>query len=106
MRFKLKDTNLFYLPGNAHMLHLATIEYSLREFIAMLDVTTQKLYIEEIVLQSVDFQKDVWANLKFINDDLLAADLAEFLREKKVIDMKKIQEKILEQTRSRDRRSL
>lgn len=105
MRFKLRDTNLFTLPGNSHMLHLATIDYSLREFIAMMDLRTQQVYIEEVVLEAKDFDKDVWANLKFIADDKLAFDLSKFLEEKKILDMKRIQERILEQRR-RDNKTL
>lgn len=95
MRFTVKDTNVFPLPGNKHLLHIATIGYSLREFVAMLDISTQKLYIEELVLESKDFERDVWANFKFIEDDNLARDLAAFCQEKQVLDMKKIQEVIL-----------
>jgi hypothetical protein len=95
--FKLKDSNYFVLPGNPHMLHLATIQDGFREFVAMLDLTTQKFYIEEVVLESKDFQKDVWANFKFIQDDSLAQELAAFCEEKKVRDMKKIQETLIDQ---------
>jgi hypothetical protein len=96
MKFKLVDTNLFYLPGNPHMLHIASIRGGLREFIMMLDVNTQYIYIEECVLTSVDFQKDVWANLKFIEDDNLAYDLAKFCEENKVQDMGRITNYIMD----------
>lgn len=95
-RFKVKETNLFLLPGNPHMLHVATITYGLREFIFMLDHTTQKMYIEEVVLESTDFEKDVWANMKFIEDDNLAFDLAKFAEDEKITDMKKIQNYLYE----------
>ncbi len=91
MRFKVKNKDLFPLPGNPHMLHLATISYGLQEFVVMVCLRGPKkhqCYIEEVVLTSVDFQKDVWANLKFIDDDNLAADLAAFCEEKKITDMK------------------
>lgn len=101
MRFTLKDTNIFSLPGNPHMLHIATISYGLREFVGMLDRRTQKFYIEEVVLQSQDFSKDVWANFKFIEDDALAFDLAKFCEEKKVLDMKKLQERLIDEGRIR-----
>ncbi len=97
MRFQIKDTNYFFLPGNKHMLHLASISYSLREFILMLDITTQKTYIEEVVLESKDFSQDVWANLKFIQDDQLAEDLAAFCQDRKLIDVKRIQERLIDQ---------
>lgn len=91
MRFIVKNKDIFPLPNNKHMLHLATIGYGLREFVVMVcraGPHVQKCYIEEVVLNSVDFQKDVWANLKFISDDNLAADLAAFCEEKKITDMK------------------
>lgn len=90
-RFKVKDSNLFLIPGNPHILHIATISYGLREFIFMLDYTTQKMYIEEVVLETTDFEEDVWANMKFIDDDNLAFDLAKFAEEQKLTDMKRIQ---------------
>lgn len=99
MRFKLKNSNIFPLPGNPHMLHLATIGYSLREFIVMLGImgpASGKIYIEEIVLESKDFSKDVFANCKFIEDDNLANDLSEFVEEKGIRDMKKIADTIID----------
>ncbi len=89
-RFTIKDTNYFLLPGNSHMLHLATIGYGLREFVVMLSRGTNQVYIEEVVLESKDFSKDVFANFKFIADDSLAEDLAAFAEEQKVIDMKRV----------------
>lgn len=91
MRFYVKDSNIFKIPNNPHMLHLATIGYGLREFIVMVCIEgpyKHKCYIEEAVLTTVDFKKDVFANLKFIDDDNLAADLAAFVDEKKLTDMK------------------
>lgn len=89
---KLINTDIFKLPGNPHMLHIATIQDGMREFVAMLDVRTQQLYIEEVVLNSIDFKNDVWANFKFIDDDNLAHELATFCQDRKIIDMKRIQE--------------
>ena len=92
MRFQLKDTNLFLVPGNSHMLHLATVTYGLREFIVMACIKGPKsgdCYIEEVVLESRNFDKDVWANCKFIADDNLAFDLAKFADERGITDMKK-----------------
>lgn len=92
MRFKVKDSNLFLVPGNPHMLHLATIGYGLREFIVMSCIQgpqSGRCYIEEVVLESKDFDKDVWANCKFIQDDNLAFDLAKFVEEQGLTDMKK-----------------
>jgi len=100
MRFILKNTNLFLLPGNQHMLHVATIGYGLREFILMVDRSTAKMYIEEVVLETKDFDKDVWANLKFIQDDALANDLSEFCDKEGLRDIKKIAEKLIDMGRS------
>ena len=94
---KVINTNHFRLPGNEHMIHLASIQDSLREFILMIDTKTSKAYIEEVVLESKDFSKDIWANLKFIEDDNLAHDLASFCEDKKLIDMKKVQEYLIDQ---------
>jgi hypothetical protein len=90
--FKVKDSNLFQLPNNPHMLHLGTIGYGLREFIVMACITGQhsgKCYIEEVVLNTIDFSKDVFANLKFVSDDNLAFDLAKFAEEKGLTDVKR-----------------
>lgn len=95
-QFKVKDSNIFKLPNNPHMLHLATISYSLREFVAMTDIRTGKTYIEEVVLESKDFQKDVWANFKFIEDDILAFEIAKFCEDKKLIDMKRVTEILID----------
>lgn len=88
--FKLTNTNYFYLPGNKHMLHICTISCGFQEYICMLHVQTSQVYIEEVVLESKDLQKDVWANFKFIDDDNLAADLAAFCYDKQVLDIKRI----------------
>lgn len=99
MRFSLKNSNIFPLPGNPHMLHLGTIGYGLREFIAMLCIAGPKagnLYIEEVVLNTVDFTSDVFANCKFIDDDNLAADLAEYVDEQGLRDVKKITDVIID----------
>ena len=90
MQFKLKNSDIFPLPGNSHMLHLGTIEYSLREFIVMGCVRGPykgNTYIEEIVLNTVDYSNDVFANCKFIDDNNLAEDLANFAREQKLLDI-------------------
>ena len=90
MRFKVKDSNLFPLKNNPHMLHLATIGYSLREFCAMACVYGPhkgKVYIEELVHNTVDFTQDVYANFKFISDDNLAADLANYCTEQGLLDV-------------------
>lgn len=98
MRFTLKNSNVFPLPGNEHFLHLGTIGYGLREFIVMACVrgTHQgKVYIEEVVLNSVNWTDDVFANLKFVDDDNLAFDLAKFVEEKGLTDMKKLSDRLI-----------
>lgn len=81
---------MFLVPGNTHMLHLGTIAYGLREFIVMACLYGEsrgKCYIEEVVLNTVDWSKDVFANCKFIDDDNLAFDLAKYAEEEGVTDM-------------------
>lgn len=96
-KMKVKDSNLFLMPENPHMLHLASIEYGLREFVCMVDRNTTKTYIEEVSLQSADNKGDVWCNLQFIEDDNLAYDLAMFCQEKGVTDMLAVANKLLAQ---------
>lgn len=91
MRLRVKNSNIFPLPGNPHMLHLGTIERGLREFIVMHCVRGPhkgNTYIEEVVLNTVDFKNDVYANCKFIDDDELAGELAEFATDKGLLDIK------------------
>ena len=90
MRFAVKNSNLFPMPGNPHMLHLGTISYGLREFVAFACVKGQdkgKCYIEEAVLTSLNYKDDVTAGLKFIQDDNLAFDLAKFCEQEKLTDV-------------------
>jgi hypothetical protein len=87
---KVINSNLFVLPGNPHMLHLGTIQDGMREYIAMLCMRTPpevamtgkdisgQVYIEEAVLESKDFSKDVYGHLKFIEDQNLANEIALF----------------------------
>jgi len=103
MRFKVKNSNIFPIPHNPHMLHLGTISYSLREFIVMYcrsGIHRGKCYIEEVVLTSTNFSEDVFANLKFIADDNLANDLAMFAGEQKLTDLKRISDTLIDTSRS------
>ena len=78
------------MPGNLHMVHLGTISYSLREFVIMFCIAGEhqgNCYIEEVVLNSIDWTNDVFANLKFIKEHNLAFDLAKFAEEEKLTDM-------------------
>jgi len=79
------------MPGNGHLIHVATIGYGLREFVVMVGAQGSlkgKAYIEEAVLTTVNYSEDIFANLKFINDDNLANDLAEWVLEKGLLNMK------------------
>ena len=91
MRFSIKNTNIFPMPGNRHLMHMATIGYGLREFIVMVGIQGEikgKAYIEEAVLTTVNYSEDVFANLKFIDDDNLANDLTNWVLERGLLDMK------------------
>ncbi len=91
MRFHLKSKDIHPVPGNPHMLHLGTIGYGLREFVVMICTHGShkgKCYIEEVVINSTDFNKDVFAYCKFIEDDNLAFDLSQFAEEHKLTDIK------------------
>jgi len=91
MRFSIKNKNIFPMPGNGHLMHMATVGYGLREFIVMVGIRGDikgKAYIEEAVLTTVSYSEDVFANLKFIDDDNLANDLAEWVMDKGLLDMK------------------
>lgn len=99
--FKVKNSNIFPMPGgNEHMIHMATIGMGLREFIVMVDRRTQKAYIEEAVLTSVNWKEDVTAHCKFIDDDNLAEDLAAFVEEQGLLDMKKIINTLMDRGRT------
>lgn len=80
------------------MLHLGTIGSGLREYIVFTCITGPhkgKTYIEEVVLESKDFTKDVFANLKFISEDALAEDLAHFAEQSGITDMKARAEELI-----------
>lgn len=98
-RFTVVTTNLFLIPDNNHMIHLATIQRGLKEFIVMLDRRTQKVYIEEVVMNNISSNDDTWASFKFIEDDNLALDLAKFCEEQKIIDMVKVSNYLVDQGR-------
>ena len=79
------------MPGNSHLIHMATIGYGLREFIVMIGVigaVKGKAYIEEAVLTTISYDEDVFANLKFIDDNNLAEDLAKWAQDKGLLDLK------------------
>lgn len=67
---KLIDTNRYEMKGtNGRFIHLATIQDGMHEYICMYDLTQSKCYIEEIS----------GGTLKFIDDDIVAKELADFL---------------------------
>lgn len=99
IRFKIKDSNYFLLPNNRHMLHLCSISYGMREFVLMIQIETHQAYIEEVVLTSSSNTEDVWANFKFIEDNSLMEDLANFCQEQKLLDVEKIALYILNHVR-------
>lgn len=104
MAFKVKNSNIFELPSpNSHMVHLGTIGSGLREFIVLLCKQGEhrgKVYIEEVVLTTVDYTTDVFANCKFIEDDSLAEELAAFAAENRLTDHETIMGQLVETGRS------
>ena len=105
MRFSVKDSNLYPLPGNEkHMVHLATIAYGLREFTAMACYKGKhkgKIYMEEKVYYSKDYSQDVTGGHKFIEDDNLATDLIKFTEDKGLLDMKRTADTLIDSGKSR-----
>jgi len=90
MSFKIKDSNIFPMPGDKRFIHLATITSGLREFIVFVGTKGSvdgKCYIEEAVLVANPKTEDVTGCLKFIDDDNLANDLAAFVQEKNLLDI-------------------
>lgn len=98
--FKLKDSNIYPMPGSQDQaLHLGTIGHGLREYVVFTYVhgpAQGNTYIEEVVLNTVDWQRDVFANLKFIEEDSLAFDLARFAEEKGLTDPKKLAQVLMD----------
>lgn len=98
--FKLKDSNIYPMPGsNNQALHLGTIGHGLKEYVVFTYIhgpAQGNTYIEEVVLNSVNWSEDVFANLKFIDDDNLAYDLTRFVEEKGLTDPKKIAETLMD----------
>lgn len=100
--FKLKNSNIFPMPGgNEHMVHMGTIAMGMREFVVMIDRQTQKAYIEEVVMTSLSWKEDITAHCKFIDDDNLAHDLAGFVEEHGLLDMKKIMNELIDKGKTK-----
>jgi len=91
MQCTVKDSSIYPIPGSEHMLHIGTILRGLQEFVVMLCVRgphSGKCYIEELVPNMVNFSEDVYGNLKFIQDDDLANELAQFAHHKGLTNLK------------------
>lgn len=83
MGFKLGTTNVFELPGTAgRFIHIATVHNSMKEYICFIDTIENRCYIEDIT----------GGSLKFIEDDNLAFDIAKFLEDIGITDMKNVSE--------------
>jgi len=80
MNFVLKDNRKYSIPGFLGRLHLATVSYGFRTFVAFTDRFSGKKYIEEDTGGS-DFA--------FITDDNLALALEQYLTQKGILDPSK-----------------
>lgn len=90
LMIKIKNKNIFPIPGNPHMLHLATLSKGLREFYVMVCISGAhkgKCYIEEYVPTTVSFSDDIFGNFKFIQNDEEAKELADFCERYKLNDI-------------------
>ena len=68
---KLVDSNKFYLQGTQkRFLHLASVHYGVKEFMAFADRFTQQIYIEEVTGGT---------SPQLITDDALFRGLHDFL---------------------------
>jgi hypothetical protein len=87
---RITDKNIYPIPGNPHMLHLATLSKGLRDFWVMLAVAGQckgKCYIEEYVPTTVSWSDDIFGNFKFIQSDEEAEELTRFAEHHKLTDI-------------------
>jgi hypothetical protein len=90
MRIVITDSNVYPIDKNPHMLHICSLQRGLREYWVMLCVQGEhkgKCYIEELVPNTSSFKDDIFGNFKFIEDDDLALELAQFAQEHKLIDV-------------------
>lgn len=77
--FKLMNTNRYFLKGSNHrMLHIASIQKGLREFMIFIDLKEQEAYFEEVT----------GGHLEVIDDDNLFEDLGAFINEHKLLHIK------------------
>lgn len=77
---KLINSNRFFLNVPAepeNWLHLAEVQDGVHTYICFADKITATIYIEEVI----------GSHFELIEDDNKVADIAEFLRERKILDM-------------------
>ena len=88
-KFELIDSRTFRLPpDNGYSpTHLATIRWSMREFVYFRIDQTGQTYIEEVILKPTATGGKVTAKYRYIDEDNLWRDLAEFLRSKGITGM-------------------
>ena len=76
MKPRLVNTNPFPLAGTGNrFLHLASISRGLREYMCFIDLSTEKIYVEEIT----------GASLSQIKDSELLDELESFLQESGIL---------------------
>lgn len=82
----VSDTNYYFLPGQKRFIHLATLHELGRTFFLFLDSKEQQVYIEEF--------KD--KALLQIQDDNLFFELNEYCRAKGLVDMKRVNDVLID----------
>jgi hypothetical protein len=89
-KFELIDTRSFRLPNEDGVMatHLATILWGMREFVYFRVDSTGKTYIEEVILKPTVQDSKIVAKYQLIEDDNLWQDLAGFLAEKGLTEIK------------------
>ena len=79
MKFKIVNLNPFPLRGTSkRYLHLATIQSGFHEYMCFADLEEERIYIEELT----------GGHLSRIEDNNLASDLEEYVREKGVLTLR------------------
>lgn len=87
---KVKNSNIFQVPGSPHMWHLGTVIDGLHEYVALACLAGPKkgnVYIEELVNTSIDFKNDTFGHLKFIDNELQAREIHCFFQEKGLLEI-------------------
>ncbi len=95
-KFELIDSRTFKLPRDAlasvTATHLATVKWGMREFVYFRIDQTGQTYIEEVILRPTARGGKIVAKYELIEDDNLWRDLAGFLEEKGLTQMRLPQE--------------